>query len=57
MSVIDKEEKVDSNIELTIFKKESENSKVDRWWECNIREQFPIKSIHKTNELTVIEVD
>ena len=35
----------------------NETDERDKWWEYNISEQFPIKSVREANGLALIEVD
>ena len=47
-----------SDIELTSINVEgSGNRIVDSWWEHNVSEQFPIKSVKEENGIALIEVD
>ena len=58
MSSLAKGNTLASDIELTSINVEgSGNSVVDRWWEHNVSEQFPIKSVKEENGIACIEVD
>ena len=58
MSNLTKGGKLASNIELASIKVEGGgNNKEDNWWEYNVSEQFPIKSVKEENGKARIEVD
>ena len=58
MSNLAKGNTLASDIELTSINVEgSENRIVDSWWEHNVSEQFPIKSVKEENGIACIEVD
>ena len=58
MSSLAKGHNLASDIELTSINVESSgNSIVDSWWEHNVSEQFPIKSVKEENGIACIEVD
>ena len=58
MSSLAKGHNLTSDIELTSINVEgSGNSIVDSWWEHNVSEQFPIKSVKEENGIARIEVD
>ena len=58
MSSLAKGNTLASDIELTSINVESSgNSVVDSWWEHNVSEQFPIKSVKEENGIACIEVD
>ena len=58
MSSLAKGNTLASDIELTSINVEgSENRIVDSWWEHNVSEQFPIKSVKEENGIACIEVD
>ena len=49
---------VAADIELSTIKVEgSTNRDIDTWWEYNVSEQFPIKSINQANGSVDIDVD
>ena len=47
-----------SEVELTPKRVEGNKKEIrDTWWEYNVSEQFPIKSVKETNDMADIEVD
>ena len=57
MSNLKKGNNLASNIELTSITVDGgENNKRDNWWEHNVTEQFPIKSVKETDGSVDIEV-